>query len=150
MASTFTILLCHFIFSTKNRVPMISSSLEPELYRYIGGILRGEGATLIEIGGMPDHVHIVVQMKPTMAVANLMMHVKAGSSKWVNASRRLPPRFGWQDGYGAFTVSASQLAGVRAYVRNQAEHHRQRTFQEEFVEFLNRHGIEYEERYLWD
>ena len=150
MAGTFTNLLYHVIFSTKHRQPIITPDLQPDLYKYIGGIIRGQDGVLFEIGGIRDHVHLVAKFKPDASVAEMVRLIKANSSKWVNERPHPMGRFEWQVGYGASTVSESQLAAVREYVRSQEEHHRTRTFQEEFVEFLKRHGIEYDERYLWD
>jgi REP element-mobilizing transposase RayT len=104
---------------------------------------------MVEIGGMPDHVHLVVRTRPDIAVADLVRLVKANSSKWVNERPDSMGRFAWQEGYGAFSVSSSQLTGVCEYVRTQTEHHRTRTFQEEYIEFLRRHEIEFDEAYLW-
>jgi putative transposase len=150
MGSTYSSLAYHVIFSTKGREPLISAGLRAELYPYIGGILRGHRCILLEIGGMPDHLHLAVRAKPDIAVAELVRLVKANSSKWVNERASDRGRFAWQSGYGAFSVSLSQLPGVCGYIREQEEHHRTRTFQEEYVEFLRRHGIEFDERYLWD
>jgi len=150
MPSTCCKLLYHIVFSTKRREPMITPALREELYLYIAGIVRGQNGLLLEIGGMADHLHIVVQFGPDVSVSAIVRLVKANSSKWTNERPGQAGRFAWQRGYGAFTVSLSQINAVRRYVRGQEEHHRQRTFQEEFVSFLRRHGIEYDERYLWE
>ena len=150
MASTLTNLLYHIVFSTKNREPIITAPIRENLYRYIGGIIRGEGGVLLEIGGMPDHVHLVVRFKSEPSVATMIKIIKSKSSKWLNEQPKRPGRFEWQRGYAAFTVSVSQLDKVRAYVRNQQQHHRRKTFQEELREILDKHGVAYEERYLWD
>jgi putative transposase len=150
MASTLTNLLYHVVFSTKNREPIITSPIRKDLYSYIGGIVRGEGGVLLETGGIADHVHLVMRLKTEPSVATMVKIVKSKSSKWLNEQPKRPGRFEWQRGYAAFTVSSSQLRLVRTYVRNQEEHHRRQTFQEELVEILKRHGVEYDERYLWD
>jgi REP element-mobilizing transposase RayT len=150
MASTLTNLLFHIVFSTKNREPVITSPIRADLYRYIGGIVRGEGGKLLEIGGIADHVHLVIRFKSIHSVATMVKIVKSKSSKWLNEQPRRPGRFEWQRGYAAFTVSASQLDKLRAYVRNQAQHHRRRSFQDELRALLDRHGVEYDERYIWD
>jgi REP element-mobilizing transposase RayT len=150
MAGTYNRLVYHLIFGTKNREPMITPRLQPEIYAYIGGILRGQEGSLLEIGGMPDHIHLVVRIKPDLSVSEIVRLVKANSSKWVNEASDPTGRFAWQRGYGAFTVSQSQEAVVCRYVRNQARHHHVKTFQEEFIEFLKRHEIAFDERYLWD
>jgi REP element-mobilizing transposase RayT len=150
MAATLTNLLYHVVFSTKLRVPLITELLEADLYHYMGGIIRGEGGILLEIGGVPDHVHLLVKFKPTVAVADMLRVLKANSSKWVNEERRRLQRFGWQDGYAAFTVSQSQVSHVRRYIRNQKLHHHKADFQSELKALLERHGVEYDERYVWD
>jgi len=150
VAATFTNLLFHIIFSTKGRRPLVTSALRSELDRYIGGIVHNNGGVLLEAGGMPDHTHLVTMLRADTSIAEMVRLVKSNSSKWTNERCLINEPFAWQTGYGAFSVSASQLEGVRRYVRGQEEHHRKRTFQEEFREFLERHGIEFDERYLWD
>jgi REP element-mobilizing transposase RayT len=148
--SSYTHLLYHLVFSTKDRRPLITPELRAELYPYIGGIIRNKPGILLDIGGMPDHVHLVARLRPDIALAEMLCVIKANSSKWANERRDLTTEFAWQKGYGAFTVSESQLAVVRHYVQMQEEHHRKQTFQEEFVALLKKHGIEYDERYLWE
>lgn len=148
MPSTLTNLLYHIVFSTKNREPTITAPIRANLYKYIGGIIRGEGGVLLEIGGMPDHVHLVVRLKAEPSVATMIKIIKSKSSKWLNANPKRPGRFEWQRGYAAFTVSVSQLESVRAYVRNQEQHHRRKTFRDELQLLLQKHGVEYDEQYL--
>jgi putative transposase len=150
MASTFTNLLYHVVFSTKHREPLITEVLRPELHQYIGGIIRDERGVLLEAGGIPDHIHLVAKFRADVSVAEMLRRIKANSSRWANEREHPAGRFAWQVGYGAFSVSESQVGEVIAYVRRQAEHHRTMTFQEEFLKFLRRHGIEFDERYLWD
>jgi putative transposase len=150
MAGTYTNLLYHLVFSTKNRTQIITPALESDLHAYIGGIIRGEGGKMLEIGGISDHIHILTKLKPTKSVSEMLNRIKAKSSKWMNEEKRLRRKFAWQDGYCAFTVSESQVKAVRRYIKNQKTHHRSRTFQEEFRELLVRHCIEFDERYLWD
>jgi putative transposase len=150
MSSTHTNLLYHIVFSTKKREPVIMTPIRAELYKYIGGIIRGEGGKVLEIGGMPDHVHLVVKFKAEPSVATMVKILKSKSSKWLNDRPKRPGRFEWQRGYAAFTVSVSQLESVRTYVRNQEQHHRRKTFQDELRLMLDKHGVEYDERYLWD
>ena len=149
MGSTLTNLAYHVIFSTKNREPLIVPRIRDELFRYMGGIVKGEGGILLQIGGIPDHVHMVIKLKPAHTLSEIMQKVKGGSSKWVNEQKRLSGRFAWQDGYGAFTVSESQIPAVIQYVREQEKHHRNRSFKDEFIRILERHGVEYDDRYLW-
>jgi REP element-mobilizing transposase RayT len=150
MAGTYTNLLYHVVFSTKERRPLITKELQPDLNAYIGGIIRGEGATLLEIGGISDHVHLLVKFKPTHSVSEMLRLIKSNSSKWINEERFKMRKFGWQDGYAAFSVSESQVAIVREYICNQEQHHHGQSYQDEFRALLDRHRIEYDERYLWD
>jgi putative transposase len=149
MANTYTCLLYHIIFSTKNRQRWISPDIEERLWSYLGGIAEKNGMTPLKNGGIEDHVHIVVGLPPTMAPSKAVQLLKGGSSLWIHETFPELADFAWQDGYGAFTVSKSQLPDLIEYVKNQREHHRTRTFQEEYRAFLEKHGIEYDERYLW-
>ena len=150
MPQSYVSLNVHLIFSTKNRLPQINADLQPRLFDYIGGICRAEQSVLLAAGGMPDHVHLLVSLGKMAALADFLRVVKTNTSKWVHEEFPSQRDFAWQAGYGAFSVSPSGLDAVKAYIAKQAEHHRVRTFQEELVEFLNRHEIEYDERYLWD
>ena len=149
MANTFTSLHYHFVFSTKNREPWIVREVEERVWSFLGGIVRENGMNPILIGGMPDHIHIAVGLPATIAVSKAIQQIKGGSSKWLKETFPTMRSFGWQDGYGAFAVSKSALAELTKYIENQREHHRTKTFQEEFVALLVRHGIEYDERYIW-
>jgi putative transposase len=149
MPQSFGSLHCHLVFSTKLRQPQLSDDLRPRLYEYIGGIVRRQDCRLVAAGGMPDHVHLLASMSRTITVADLMRVVKSNSSAWLHdelGKREIR----WQEGYGAFAVSYSGLDAVTAYIANQAEHHKTRTFQDEFREFLRKHDLEWDERYVWD
>jgi REP element-mobilizing transposase RayT len=150
MATTFTNLLFHIVFSTKHRKNLIDADLRDRLYPYLGGIIRQEKGALLEVGGMPDHVHLFVRLRAENSVAEMARLIKASSSKWINDHVKRRTRFQWQTGYAAFTMSESQSKVVRRYLQKQEEHHRQTTFQEEFLALLERHGIEYDPRYIWD
>ena len=150
MPQSFACLHHHLIFSTKNRAPLITADLQPRLFEYIGGILRSQGSSLVGAGGMPDHVHLLVSLDRQVSIAETLRVVKANSSRWVHETFPALSGFAWQAGYGAFAVSYSHLERVKAYLSRQAEHHRLVTFQEEFIAFLVRHGIEYDERHIWD
>jgi REP element-mobilizing transposase RayT len=150
MAHTYTNLIYHIIFSTARREPLITPRIRDDLFNYIGGVVTGHDGDLIEINGFPDHMHLVIRMKAAISVAEMVRLVKCNSSKTMNDRPDAAGRFGWQDGYGAFSVSASCLRAVCEYVRRQQEHHRLKTFQQEFLEFLRRHEIEFDERYIWD
>ncbi len=144
MSHTFSLLLYHVVFSTQDREAMIDPKLRDEIQPYIAGIVRNERCSLLAIGGMPDHVHLLVRAKPTVLLADLVRSIKANSSRWVHERADLPRRFGWQEGYGAFSVSQSSAARICRYIQNQEEHHRRRTFEEEWVGLLEKHGIEFD------
>jgi putative transposase len=149
MADTLTNLLFHIVFSTKDREPLIRPAFRDELQKYIAGIVRNEGGVLLGVGGMPDHLHLVTKFKSDRSVAEMVRLIKANSSKWVNEEHGAAGRLAWQIGYGAFTVSRSQLDALLNYVANQESHHRVRSFQDEYREFLIKHGVEFDEKYLW-
>ena len=148
MPSTHTSLHFHLIFATKDRYPLIANEWKHRLHAYLGGLVRHLGGVPDEINGMADHVHLLVGLRPTHCLADVLEDVKGSSSKWVHDEIG-SSKFAWQTGYGGFTVSPSQLEPVRKYIREQEGRHRKKTFQEEYVELLNRSGIEYDERYLW-
>ena len=150
MPSSYTCLRYHLIWSTKHRQPLISEDIRDRLFQYIGGIIRDDGGKLLAAGGMPDHVHLLADIGKQHSVVDAIRDIKANSSGWIHKTFPQFQSFAWQTGYGAFTVSYSSVEAVKNYIANQAEHHRKRTFQEEFVEFLQRHGIEYDDRYLWE
>ena len=149
MPQSFTCLHFHFIFSTKDRLPSIAPDLQPRLFEYIGGIFRAEKGCLVAAGGMLDHVHLLASLSKEMSVSEAMRIIKANSSGWIHDTFPDKQDFGWQAGYGAFAVSYSNIDVVKQYIARQAEHHRVKSFQEEFIEFLKRHNIQYDERYLW-
>jgi REP element-mobilizing transposase RayT len=120
------------------------------VYEYIGGTLRAKKNELIEIGGTNDHIHILARLSPTLAVADVIRDVKANSSKWINEQPEVKSVFEWQKGYGAFTVSYSLLGAVETYIQNQEKHHRKKSFQDEYIDLLRRHNIEFKMEYLFD
>jgi len=146
---SFGSLHCHIVFSTKNRQPFIASEVQPRLYEYLGGILRNESCPLIAAGGIPDHVHLLLSLCRTKAVADVVRVVKANSSSWMRTEKGVR-EFQWQAGYGAFAVSFSQLDQLKSYLAKQEEHHQTKGFQDEFREILRRNAIEWDERYVWD
>jgi REP element-mobilizing transposase RayT len=150
MPQSLAALYCHIIFSTKNRVPEIDPIWQDRLYSYIGGTLRSHQCVLMAAGGVADHVHLLVSLSRTITVADAVRDIKANSSRWIHENFPDHKTFAWQSGYGAFSVSHSHLDQVRAYLAKQAEHHRSKTFQEEFRAFLAKYEIEYDERYAWD
>jgi putative transposase len=136
VANTYTALHYHVIFSTKNREPWIGADIEERIWKFIGGIARNHQMTAIQVGGVEDHVHSLVTTPPTIAPAQIAQLLKGPSSKWIHEEFPSLRNFGWQDGYGAFTVSKSNIPEVIKYIENQRAHHRKKTFQEEYPEFL--------------
>lgn len=149
MANSYTSLFVHFIFSTKNRQKLIADDLKDRLWAYMGGIARENKMKPLAIGGIEDHVHLLVPLPSTLAVAKAIQFIKGGSSKWVHDTFPRYQYFKWQDGYGAFTVSVSRIEDTVTYINEQKEYHRSRSFQEEYLAFLKKHGIEYDEQYIW-
>ena len=143
MAHTYASNFVHCIFSTKDRRPLIPAARTPELYAYLGGIARGEGLSLVAAGGTANHIHLLFILPATYSLSQAVQKLKGSSSRWMGRS------FSWQEGYGAFSVSASQVQIVKKYIQNQEEHHRKRYFEEEFVTLLRSCGIEYDERYVF-
>jgi REP element-mobilizing transposase RayT len=139
----------HCTFSTKERLPFIDSELESRLWPYIGGIARENRIKALAIGGANDHLHALMSLPSTVSFAKAVQLIKGGSSKWIHETFEKYKKFEWQEGYGAFSVSASQASRTVAYINNQKEHHRKRTFQEEFMELLDKHGVEYDPRYVF-
>jgi len=143
-------LLYHIVFSTKARHPWLDAEISTRLYEYLGGAIRSEGGTTLGINGCPDHVHILAKLRQDKAVSELLRGLKANSSGWIHRTFRPLREFAWQTGYGAFTVSQSQAGNVGRYIANQERHHQRVSFKEEFIVLLQAHGIDYDERYLWD
>ncbi len=148
MAGTYTNLNYHIVFSTKERRQLITANIEVELHKYIGGIVRNLEGDLLAANGMPDHIHLLVKLKPKFAISDVVRDIKANSSGWLNEKSRIY-KFAWQDGYAAFTVSQSQIERVQGYIRNQKNRHKRMSFKDELLELLIRNHIEYDERYLW-
>jgi putative transposase len=149
IANTYTVLLYHIVFSTKNRTPFICPDIEERIWEYVGGIARHHKMTALQIGGIEDHLHALVMAPATIAPFEIAKYLKAESSKWIHDEFPDLQDFGWQDGYGAFTVSRANVPSVVRYIQNQRVHHQTQTFQEEYLEFLQKAGVEYDERYLW-
>lgn len=150
MAASLVKVLVHVVFSTKQRSPLIDAGLSTELYPYMAGIVRQKGATLLALGGMPDHVHALLRLKADLRLSDLIRALKAGSSKWVHERPERIPEFGWQTGYAAFSVSHSMEATVRSYILNQEAHHRRTSFKEELLGLLKKHEVEFDPAYLFD
>ena len=150
MPGTYSQLLYHVVFSTKGRRALIKPDLQSRIFEYLGGIIRGEGGTPLQIGGMPDHVHLLFRWKTDDSLANLMRNLKCNSSGWIHETMPALEGFSWQEGYAAFTVSPPQKPAVEEYITNQPAHHQGRSFEDELVELLKKHGIDYDPRYLLD
>lgn len=145
MRDTYSQLTYHFVFSTKNRAPLITEAVRDDLYGYIGGVFRQNRGSLLAVGGMPDHIHLLAGWGTGISIGKMLQLVKTNSSKWMNERPGAPPGgFAWQTGYGAFTVSLSQVPVVRRYILRQEEHHRKMTFHEELEELLRRHRVPYD------
>jgi putative transposase len=148
MANTYTSLQYHVVFSTKNREPILEKTIRTQLFPYLAGIAAENGVIALELGGVLDHVHLLVAVPASMPLSKAVQLLKGGSSHWMNESFPQRGVFRWQDGYGAFTVSQSQIDSVQRYIQNQEEHHRTKTFAEEYRMFLRRHGVAFDERFL--
>ena len=150
MPHAFTNLLTHIIFSAKDRAPLMGPEVRARLFEYMGGIVRELGGKALSINGAPDHVHLLLWLPATVALSDAMRLLKTNSSRWVRESGLSRRPFAWQNGYAAFSVSQSAASEVQRYIANQEEHHRKVSFKEELLAYLKKHGIEYDERYLWD
>jgi REP element-mobilizing transposase RayT len=139
----------HYVFSTKERRRLIAPELRDRLWPFLGGIARQNKMKAIEIGGVENHVHVLLSLPSTMAISKTLQLMKGGSSKWIHETFPEHRLFAWQEEYGAFSVSVSQLDKTIEYIKGQEAHHRKMTFQEEFLALLKKHRIEYDERYLW-
>ncbi|WP_264520177.1 IS200/IS605 family transposase [Flavobacterium sp. N1994] len=149
MANTYTQIHIQFVFAVKFRDGLIHSSFKDELYQYIVGIIKNNNHKLLAINGMPDHIHVFIGMRPTQSVSDLLQDIKGNSSKWINEKKFLKAKFEWQEGYGAFSYSKSQVNSVIDYIKNQEKHHAVKTFRDEYLEFLNLFEIDYDDRYIF-
>ncbi|MDP2886247.1 MAG: IS200/IS605 family transposase [Ignavibacteria bacterium] len=143
--------LIHIVFSTKHRYPFLTDkNIRSEMHAYLGGTCNELDCPVLTVGGVADHVHILCILSRNVSIAKLVGDVKRGSSKWIKTKGRRLTKFAWQNGYGAFSVGQSEVERVKAYIGGQEEHHRKRTFQDEYRSFLKDYGVEYDERYVWD
>jgi REP element-mobilizing transposase RayT len=150
MPQSLSNILVHLVFSTKHRQPIISDEIRERLHGYAVGVLRNLGCPSVELNTEPDHLHSLLAMSRTKSIAEVVEELKSSTSGWCKTQGAQWSQFYWQGGYAAFSVSQSQIDVVREYIRNQREHHRTRSFQDELRLLLKRHGIEFDERYLWD
>ncbi|MEQ8583229.1 MAG: IS200/IS605 family transposase [Marinoscillum sp.] len=150
MANTYTQLYVHVDFAVRGRQNMISPKWKEELYKYITGIVTNKGQKLMIINGMPDHLHMLIGMKPDLALSDLIRDIKANSSKFINEKGLATGKFGWQNGFGAFTVGQSQKENVINYIKHQEEHHSHKTFREEYIGFLKAYEVAYSDEYIFE
>ena len=149
MIHTYTQIHIQTVFAVQNRMSLINKRWKNDLYAYMTGILQGHGHKLLSIGGVGDHVHIFFGFRPTESLSQLMLEVKRDSAIWINKNRLVLGRFSWQEGYGAFSYSKSQVPVVCHYIENQEIHHRKKTFLEEYLETLEKFGVEYDKKYIF-
>ncbi|MBU0490065.1 MAG: IS200/IS605 family transposase [Bacteroidetes bacterium] len=149
MANTYTQIFIHAVFAPQGRHNLIHPEWKDDLFKYITGIVKNQGHKLIAINGMPDHVHLFVGMKPIQSLSDMMQDVKGDSSKWINSKKIVQGKFQWQEGFGAFSYSTSQIDSVVKYINNQEKHHKKKTFLEEYREFLTKFEVDFDERYLF-
>jgi REP element-mobilizing transposase RayT len=150
MAGTFSQLYIQIVFAVKGRDNVIIKPWSDELYKYISGIITAKGHKSIIVNGMPDHVHAFIGLKPSMAISDLVRDIKNNSSKFINERLFVGERFQWQEGYGAFSYSHSQIQSVYNYILNQEKHHKRKTFREEYLEFLNKFEVKHDDKYLFE
>lgn len=147
--NTYTQLHIQLIFAVKYRQALIKKEWKDDLYKYITGIIQNRKHKLLSINGMPDHIHILIGLRPNQSISDLVQEVKSSSSKWINESRLIPVRFEWQDSFGAFSYGKSQINDVIRYIEDQEKHHLEKSFREEYLEFLNKFEIEYKDQYVF-
>lgn len=149
MSNTYTQIHIQAVFTVQNRECVIAKEWKDELYKYISGIIQKQNHKLLCINGMPDHIHVLFGMRPSQSLSDLLQDIKGDSSKWINKKNFVNGKFSWQEGYGAFSYGKSQLPQVCRYIERQVEHHKKKTFLDEYKEFLDAFGIEYDERFLF-
>lgn len=150
MANTYSQLYIHVVFAVKGRESSISNKFKDELYKYICGIVTNNHQKVYAINGMPDHLHILISIKPNCLLSNLVRDIKANSSKWINQKNMVLGKFQWQEGFGSFSVSESQISKVINYIEKQEEHHRIKSFRQEYIDFLKSYKIDFNEQYLFE
>ncbi len=149
MAHSYSSCLIHDIWSTKERRNLISAELQPRLWSYLGGIAKQNEMTTLAVGGTENHVHMLVSLPGTLSISKAAQLFKGGSSKWIHDTFPVHEEFAWQEGYDAFSIGVAGLPNTVAYIEAQAAHHRTKSFEDEFVSFLQRHGLDYDDRYIW-
>ena len=150
MANTYSNLFYHIVFSTKGRKDLIDRNVEERVWAYIGGIARKHQLIAIQVGGIENHIHVLILAKPKIAPSQIVQWLKGESSRWIHETFPELAKFEWQDGFGVFSVSKSNVPDVVEYIKNQREHHQKQTFEDEYLSMLKLNGIDYEERYVFD
>lgn len=150
MSQSLNRIYVHLIFSTKNRVPLITDDIKDELFNYLGGVCKNLECNPLQVGGYRDHVHILCLLSKKMTLVKLLEEVKSSSSKWIKTKDEKFSNFYWQSGYGAFSVNPTEIDVVIKYIQNQEEHHKVKNFQDEYRAFLKKYDVEYDEKYVWD
>ena len=148
MANTYTQIYLQFVFTVQNRISLIKNEWKDELYKYVTGILQTNKHKLLAINGVADHIHVFIGYHPNQLIPSLLQDVKGGSSKWINERQFVRGKFQWQEGYGAFSYSHSQIDAVVKYILNQEEHHKRRNFDEEYLDILRKFDVQFDERYV--
>jgi len=149
MANTYTQIHIQFIFAVKYRKGVILASWKDELYKYLTGIVQNNKHKMISINGMPDHIHLLAGIRLSQSISDLMKDLKGSSSKWINEKKFTKERFEWQEGYGAFSYGKSQVKNVISYIENQEKHHKRKSFKEEYLDFLKKFDVEFDDKYLF-
>ena len=150
MANTYSKIYIHIVFTVKGRQNLIQKKYREQLHKYISGIIKNKGQKLLSIFAMPDHIHLFMNTKPNITISDLVRDIKANSSKFISEEKIVKGKFSWQKGFGAFSYSESQIPSVIKYIKNQEEHHKKRTFREEYIELLTKFAIEFDEKYLFE
>ncbi len=150
MPGTFSQLYIQVVFAVKGRASLISNDWKDELHKYMAGIIKGKDQKPIIVNGMPDHIHVFIGLRPSMAISDLVRDIKNNSSNFINDNDWIKGKFQWQEGYGAFSYGHSQIENVYNYILNQEQHHKKKTFRQEYLEFLEKFEVPYEERYLFE
>lgn len=150
MPGTFSQIYIQVVFAVKGREILISKEWKEDLHKYIAGIIKGKGQKSIIVNGMPDHIHAFIGLRPAMSISDLVRDIKNNSSNFINDNKFVKGKFSWQEGYGAFSYSHSHIENVYQYILNQEEHHKKKTFKDEYIDFLTKFNVDYDEKYLFD
>ncbi len=150
MANTYSQIYVHIVFAVKGRQNLINANIREELHKYITGIITNRDQKLLSIFCMPDHTHLLIGLKPSIIISDLVRDIKAGSSKFINDKKLIKGKFSWQEGFGVFSYSRSQIDTVIKYIQNQEKHHNKKSFKEEYIDFLEKFAVEYDEKYLFE